>query len=366
MALSSDHKKQFQHITEELEERLNALEKLIDRTKVMYEQYFMGIQRVAPMQLHRDVERKIRELTQIQIRNTALRFRFTTLSQKFGSYNTYWKRTMREIEQGRYIRDLTRVRRKAQMSGEELPEELLANLPKLMQDRIRRDRDRISKRTMDDKSDSRGSSEQTPGQVGDRPGVFRIDESDADTLFSDGDLDMDQLFGSLTSDDADSMPAQTPSAAKQSARPDTAGPPPLAPPPRPGPGPKPAASPIPRSYKASKPPPVPPLRPAGQSPVAPPPLGKVGKGSVTPPPLKPAAATPPPPGMTERQCREIHARYQKAREMVGDKSPVQYDKLVQSLHKQAPQIMKQHNARSVDFQVVVRGDKVVLKAKPIK
>jgi hypothetical protein len=37
-----------------------------------------------------------------------------------------------------------------------------------------------------------------------------------------------------------------------------------------------------------------------------------------------------------------------------------------TLNKQAPAIMKEHGARGVDFQVVVRGDKVVLKAKPVK
>src|SRR5262245_42203009 len=84
----------------DIEEQLELLDQQLDRLKVMYEQYFMGIQKMAPAQLHRDVERGIRELTQAQIRNTALRYRFTTISQKFGSYNTYWRRTMSEIENG--------------------------------------------------------------------------------------------------------------------------------------------------------------------------------------------------------------------------------------------------------------------------
>ena len=70
--------------------------------------------------------------------------------------------------------------------------------------------------------------------------------------------------------------------------------------------------------------------------------------------------------MSEKQCRDLHARYAKARELVGDRSEVPYDKLVASLSKQAPGIMKEHGARGVDFQVVVRGDKVLLKAKPVK
>ena len=70
--------------------------------------------------------------------------------------------------------------------------------------------------------------------------------------------------------------------------------------------------------------------------------------------------------MTEKQCRELHARYTKARRLVGDPSEVSYEKLLTTLGKQAPAIMKEHGAKGVDFQVVVRGDKVVLKAKPVK
>jgi hypothetical protein len=52
---------------------------------------------------------------------------------------------------------------------------------------------------------------------------------------------------------------------------------------------------------------------------------------------------------------------------VGERTDnLSYDKLVSTLSKQAPAIMKQHNARGVEFNVVVKGDKVVLKAKPKK
>src|SRR5687768_2324845 len=98
----------------------------------MYEQYFMGIQKLPPSQLHRDVDRRIRDLTQDQIRNTALRFRFLTIQQKVGSYNSYWKRVLRQIDQGSYVRDIQRVGRKAARTGEEVPEELLVKLPKRM------------------------------------------------------------------------------------------------------------------------------------------------------------------------------------------------------------------------------------------
>jgi hypothetical protein len=94
-----------------------------------------------------------------------------------------------------------------------------------------------------------------------------------------------------------------------------------------------------------------------------------------PPPARPVVAPvaakppgpPPPPGMDDKQCRDLYSRYLKARQLVGEKNDgVTYEKLVSSLGKQAAAIMTEHNARGVEFHVVVRGDKVVLKAKPIK
>ncbi|HUS64573.1 MAG TPA: MXAN_5187 C-terminal domain-containing protein [Kofleriaceae bacterium] len=379
MALGSDVKRGQQQTTQEIEEVLEGLEKLIERTKVMYEQYFMGIQKMAPAQLHRDVERKVRELTQHQIRNTGLRFRFQTLSQKFGAYNTYWKRTLREIEQGRYVRDLARVKRKADEMGEDLPEELLAKLPKLVQDRIRRERGRMAEKK---RTEAAATAAATPDEAAaaatmhevsraPRPAVHRIDEEEAaGSLFGDGDLDMDNLFGALTGEAP--APAAKP-IAKPTPRPDLI--PSASPSPAPGPIPKSApvvtkpmdliprsapkvGVPVPRQAGAVPPPSVPTTR----VPVVPPPI----PGAAAKPPPSPAPAAAPPPGMSEKQCRELHASYVKARQMVGEKDPVPYDKMMATLGKQAPAIMKEHGAKGVEYQVVVRGEKVILKAKPIK
>ncbi len=125
----------------DVEELLEILEQTLDRTKVMYEQYFLGIQKVAPAQLHAETERRIRDLTQMNIRNTALRYRFATTQQKFGSYNAYWRRTLRQIEGGTYLRSLQKIGRNAARSGEEIPEEILSAMPKRMRDQVKRDRD---------------------------------------------------------------------------------------------------------------------------------------------------------------------------------------------------------------------------------
>jgi hypothetical protein len=81
-------------------------------------------------------------------------------------------------------------------------------------------------------------------------------------------------------------------------------------------------------------------------------------------PPTPSAASPIP-GMSEADTRSLYARYIKAREVVGEKSdPMSYDKLLRTLSSQAPKILKEHKAAGVEFNVVIKDNKVVLKAKP--
>jgi hypothetical protein len=125
----------------EIEEQLDTVDSTMDRLKTLYEQYFLGIQKQAPAFIHSDVERKLRDLTQLNVRNTGLRYRLATLQQKFGSYNSYWRRTLRQIENGTYIRNLAKIGREAAKNGSHIPEEILAAMPKRMREQVIRDRD---------------------------------------------------------------------------------------------------------------------------------------------------------------------------------------------------------------------------------
>ncbi|MFT3696119.1 MAG: MXAN_5187 C-terminal domain-containing protein [Kofleriaceae bacterium] len=123
------------------EELLDVVDKTLDRLKTLYEQYFLGIQKQAPTFIHNDIERKLRDLTQMQLRNTGLRYRLATLQQKFGSYNSYWRRTLRQIENGTYQRQLQKIGRDAARSGADIPDEILAAMPKRMRDQVIKDRE---------------------------------------------------------------------------------------------------------------------------------------------------------------------------------------------------------------------------------
>ncbi|WP_437508624.1 MXAN_5187 C-terminal domain-containing protein [Sorangium sp. So ce1099] len=93
----------------EVERELEELETRIERLRALYEQYFMGIERLEPMIPRKDVERRIWVMRREQIRNTGLRFKFQMLLQRYNTFQQYWGRISREIENGTYRRDVLRA-----------------------------------------------------------------------------------------------------------------------------------------------------------------------------------------------------------------------------------------------------------------
>jgi len=108
----------------DIEEQLSELAVKIERVRVLYEQYFMGIEKIEPLVPRKEVQRAMLLLQQIQIRNTGLRFKFNTMLQKWNIYVTHWNRILREIDAGTYVRHLAKAARAAERSGKELPDEL--------------------------------------------------------------------------------------------------------------------------------------------------------------------------------------------------------------------------------------------------
>ncbi len=88
---------------------VGELETRMDRLRSLYDQYFMGIERLEPLVPRKDVERRMAVLRKEQIRNTGLRFKFNVIIQRFNTYQTYWLRISRQIEQGTYRRDVMRA-----------------------------------------------------------------------------------------------------------------------------------------------------------------------------------------------------------------------------------------------------------------
>lgn len=88
----------------DIETLIGELETRVDRLRALYDQYFMGIEKLEPQVPRKDVDRRIQVLRKEQIRNTALRFRFQMIIQRYNTYQTYWQRICRQIEEGTFKR----------------------------------------------------------------------------------------------------------------------------------------------------------------------------------------------------------------------------------------------------------------------
>jgi hypothetical protein len=95
----------------ELDIMLEELETKVERLRALYEQYFMGIEKIPPQIVQKDVDRRLYVLRREQIRNTAKRFKLQTIIQRYNTFQQYWMRIMREIENGTYRRHVLRAER---------------------------------------------------------------------------------------------------------------------------------------------------------------------------------------------------------------------------------------------------------------
>lgn len=96
---------------DEIDIQISELETRIDRLRALYEQYFMGFERTEPSVPRKDVERRIQDLRKVRFNNTAKRFKFQTLIQRYNTMQQYWGRICREIENGTYKRHKLKAER---------------------------------------------------------------------------------------------------------------------------------------------------------------------------------------------------------------------------------------------------------------
>lgn len=94
-------------------------ETALKRLRMLYDQWFTGLERFEPQQQREAFERKLKAIQREPTANTAVRFRVQQLQQRFTTYNTYWKRVARQIEEGTYRRDVLRARRNRELRDDE-------------------------------------------------------------------------------------------------------------------------------------------------------------------------------------------------------------------------------------------------------
>jgi hypothetical protein len=441
---------------QEVDSALDELENRLDRLRSLYEQYFMGIEKIEPTVPRKDVDRRFWILRRTQIRNTARRFRLQTLVQRYNTFQQHWTRICREIENGTYVRHLLKA--KKNLGAEPKTWAAKKRLGLLRRDRANTDgaaADGATNTSVPPPSngevDSRYPSipPSIPGPLAEPPApiaamqpanerritesvLFRMSQAELKPL----DLDLDDAptlppppraakpavrtqveppraptaaiapqipQRSVAAAPKPAAPAPLPQNAPPTptnavpARPAATGPgtlprPPASPSGRPliprpqsavpaaGPRPASTAAPAPRPATAAPAPPpataAPPPRPAAPAAPAPRPAAaaapapKPAAAAAAAPVARPtatAAAAPKPAGppgasaLSDERVRQLHAELSAARKQLNQNSSVSVDSLAKTLRETETKLRSQHGGKSVDFQVVIKDGKPIVK-----
>jgi hypothetical protein len=111
--------------------------------------------------------------------------------------------------------------------------------------------------------------------------------------------------------------------------------------------------------------PAPPVPLAARAPPAAKPPPAAAAPIAKAPPAAPAPAAAGQGGLSDQKIKAIYEAYVMAKKRCGeDTRALTLDSVATTLKKQVPELMKQHNARSVEFKVVIKDGKAVLRALP--
>jgi hypothetical protein len=326
-------------MTPDEQEKLVAdLETALERLQALYNQFFMGIEKLEPAVQRKEVERKFQLLRKEKLANTALRFRLQTQIQKYNTQSNYWRRISRQIEEGTYQRDLMRARKRTEQR---------------------------------DEMDSAGRAFAAFDDGNDRP-------TPVANLKDAGGFTFDDPF------DVPSGREPAPPSGPMDVPPASAGRTATHPPPAPAAG-DPDKTPVPRvgtgmhklheqliadartaaeddgevladffqRRSVPPPPPGPPPKTAPPSRKQAPPAGPVRAAATAAPKTRPVAGT----GLGEERMQAIYRTYLAARKKTGESTEnVTFDKVSRLLKQQ---LSSKEDVR--DFKVVIRGGKAVIK-----
>ncbi len=405
---------------EELDVAIEELETRLERLRALYEQYFLGFEKVEPAVARKDVDRRIYLLRREKIRNTGKRFKLQTLIQRYNTFQQYWQRVCREIENGTYRRMLQRAERKVG------PDELLTIAAQRRFGRRKRDEAGDSAppdatRAPSDAPDAptlpparpRGPSSAPPATAPRSTAA----ESNASTESSGFAPEEPTTFGRRlapppkpvrrpTTDAAPPAPSPLPPRPEAAPSPlpaprhETAVPRPAGTPPAPRPRtqrpsgfdslkldmdflgdwdpgslranpPKPAAAP-PAAPAAKPAPPAAEKRPAPSAakPAAPAPAAKPPSTPRAAPAPKPAPRPAPPqkadarPAQNEAfdaRVRELHEKLNQMKRQNREGSQVSLEGLARSLRDTEAKLREKHGSRRIDFEVVLKDGRAVVK-----
>jgi hypothetical protein len=351
---------------EQIDFAISELETRLDRLRALYEHYFMGIERIEPSVPRKDVERRVADLRKARFQSTAQRFKFQTIVQRYNTMQQHWSRICREIELGTFRRHRLKAERatatrsstpavRPQVQTPEGDVDVRAPLDSFV------DGDfpavELGTGTSPILEEAAVAAAQADPTGTSAAGVLRRLGNSGATLTKG-------LLTSLPPDLAARAGGKLPlPGLKRSA--DVA---PLA-------APAPVAKAAPSALGAPAPRPAPLASPPLASPPLAPPPAKASPPvaaapKVVPPAPAPPAAAPPAAapktsaneGLSEARVRALHQAYVDARKQTNATS-VSFEKLERSLRETESKLRSSHQGRKVDFDVVIKDGKAILKPK---
>jgi len=100
-----------------LDEELRQLDLKLSQLKRDYDQYFLGNRPREPALARGEINKTIVRLSNMAIKNTALRFKFSSLCSRFQAFRRQWDDTLRQIDAGTYQRHRFKARLQEQASA---------------------------------------------------------------------------------------------------------------------------------------------------------------------------------------------------------------------------------------------------------
>lgn len=271
-----------------------------------FEQYFLGQERRPPTERHVALKKRMAALRTSFVNSTSVKFRVGNLQQRMSTFERLWERTLLEIENGTYKRDVFKARRHVEQRKKPKEESKDASLDEDLD--------------LSDLSSPSPVPMKPPGAVPSiAPLVPHVAEAQpkgppsiTPTLPVTGSNPAFKPGGGLTGINAAFQPGAKPPGSTGS---------------------------------------TPAFRP-----------GSTGANAAHVPAAKPVGTDG---GLNDQKVRAIYDAYVMAKKRCGeDTSKLSLESVATTLRSQVPSLMKQHNAKTVEFKVVIKDGKAVLRALP--
>lgn len=325
----------------DVEAMVNEFEKKLERLRVLYEQYFMGIEKREPQVLMKDVVRTMHALDQVQIRNTGLRYRYRTLVQRLNVYRTYWSRNLRAIENGTFFRDVAKASRNLAQKGLDMAMtgkvRSVAAVERAVTSAVKHNENAISSTPLQESVLNNSASVENSNyilknysDVSAIPSSVPSAGSDPGVSLSPINLGEEEYGVPLKSTVA--IPHNTSQQSQASTK----------------------AFPLDQAPRSG-------TQASINKPLRSSPPGSLGRNTQMGGIMSYIHQST---GMTESDLQSLYRRFIRAKEMCGEETTaIKYENLMQSIARQLPKIATQNKGRQVMFQVVIRDGHAILRTQ---